>query len=226
MLIGNFGRRQMGKTTLAIYMADKVDRRALLDPRALVRRPGAVIVRSARRLREAFDALAAGDCDEIVYTPVDEHRAAFNAFASELRRWVIEYPALDLAVVIDEASFYEVLDPRLPPASRADFNFAIKSCDLDRVHVIVTCHRPADLAPDVRALMNRWCLFRTRQEHDLAVIRERCDAAVVDAVQDLADRHFVMWDDDAAEWELNDAPFVWRVDVAPRGAAAHLVEIA
>jgi hypothetical protein len=222
MLIGNFGRRSQGKTTLAVYSLDKLDRRAVLDPRSLIRRPGAIVLRSATRLAEAFDALAAGEVDEIVYSPSENHRAAFEAFAAELKRWILENPDLELGVLIDEASFYAVLDPRAPPSQRETFAYVLKACDLERFHLVITCHRPADLAPDIRALMNRWCLFRTTQEHDLAVIKERCTAAVVAVVTTLADREFVAWNDDDASAEVNRAPFVWYSDLAPAAAGEYL----
>jgi hypothetical protein len=223
MLIGNFGRRSQGKTTLAVYSLDKVDRRAVLDPRRLIRRPGAIVLQSAARLSEAFDALAAGEVDEIVYSPTENHRQAFERFSLELKRWILEYPDLEIAVLIDEASFYEVLDPRAPPSQRAPFMYVLKASDVDLVHIVITCHRPSDLAPDIRALMNRWCLFRTTQEHDLAVIRERCTAVVCDVVTTLEDRQFVAWNDDDASAEVNRAPFVWYSELSP--AAAEYLEL-
>jgi hypothetical protein len=222
MLIGNFGRRGQGKTTLAVYAIDKLDRRAVLDPRSLIRRPGAIVLRSAARLRDGFEALAAGDADELVYSPIEAHRQAFEAFAGELKRWTIEYPDLELGVLIDEASFYAVLDPRAHPNARETFAYVLKACDLERFHVVITCHRPADLAPDIRALMNRWCIFRTTQEHDLAVLRERCSAAVVAIVPTLADREYVAWNDDDATAETNRAPFVWYSDLAPASGGEYL----
>jgi len=218
MLIGNFGRRSQGKTTLGVYSLDKLDRRAVLDPRGLIRRSGAIVLHSAARLSEAFDALAAGEVDEIVYSPTENHRQAFERFALELKRWVIEYPDLAIAVLIDEASFYEVLDPRATPNQRATFMYVLKSCDVDGFNLVITCHRPSDLAPDIRGLMNRWCLFRTTQEHDLQVIRERCTAVVCETVTTLNDREFVAWNDDDASAEVNRAPFVWYSDLAPKGA--------
>jgi hypothetical protein len=218
MLIANFGRRFQGKTTLGAYVVDQVERRAILDPRQLVRRRGAVVVRSAPRLREAFDALAAGDCDEVVYSPLESHAAAFTAFAGELRRWIVDFPDLSIGVLIDEASFYPGLDDDDGP-----FMFAIKTCDVDAVTIVLTCHRPTDLPVDVRALCNRWALFRTTQEHDVDAVRRRCGSDVADLVQQLADREYVEWNDDDGTYDVNRCPYIWQTTLTEPGAASRIV---
>lgn len=226
MMIGSIGRRGLGKTSLGVHMLEEhVERRALLDPRQMIRRPGVVVVRAARRLREAFDALAAGDVDELVYSPTENHADAFDAFTAELRRWVIEYPDVELGVLIDEASFYPQLDPRTPPAAREDFMFVVKSCAGDRFHLVLTCHRPTELPVDVRALMNRLCLFRTTQEHDLDVIRKHCAAAVVEEVQQLDRHEFVKWDDDDSTYEVNRLHAFWKTELHPAGAERSILEL-
>jgi hypothetical protein len=213
LTVGNFGRRFQGKTTLGVSILDEhTDRRALLDPRGLIRRCGAIVVRRKDKLRVAFDALAAGDVDEIVYSPIEPHAEAFRAFAGELHRWVIEYPDVELGVLIDEASFYGALD------AVESFMVVLKSCQLDRFHIVLTCHRPTDLPVDVRALLNRWHIFRTTQEHDLDAIRRRCQHVVADEVQQLDEREFVKWDDDDGTYEVNRLASYWAVDLIEPGA--------
>lgn len=218
MLIGNFGRRFQGKTTLGVWVVDQVERRAMLDPRQLIRRPGAVVVRSAGRLREAFDALAAGDFAELVYSPLEPHSVAFNAFAGELRRWVVDFPELPIGVLVDEASFYRGLDDDDGP-----FMFVVKTCDVDAVTIVLTCHRPTDLPVDLRALLNRWALFRTTQEHDVDAVRRRCGSDVADLVQQLADREYVEWNDDDGTHDVNRSPFIWETPLTEPDAADRIL---
>jgi hypothetical protein len=217
----NIGRRFQGKTTLGVWMIDGengIERRAILDPRGLIRRRGAVVVRTKTKLRLAFDALAAGDVVEVVYSPIEPHAEAFEAFAGELLHWTQAYNDLEIGVLVDEATFYGALGARDPESRRATFMQVFKSCSLDRFHIVLTCHRPTDLATDVRALLNRWCIFRTTQEHDLEAIRKRCAAAVADEVQQLADRDFVKWDDDDGTYEVNRLHSMWAVTLTEPGA--------
>lgn len=201
----------MGKTTLAVHIADKVDRRLMLDPRRIIRRPGAVVVRTADALRRAMPSLLDGDCLEVVYSPLETLPDAFAAFAGELREWVTRNDGVELATVIDEAQSVALQEN---PA----FMYALTSCDIDTFHILLTCHRPSQLHPDIRALLNRWCIFRTTQEHDLDVIRKRCKADVVDVVQQLEDRQFVEWNDDDGTYEVHRYPFIWQTDLSLPGA--------
>lgn len=201
----------MGKTTFAVHVADKVDRRLMLDPRQMIRRPGAVVVRSASALRRVMPQLADGDIDELVYSPTEDLPEAFNAFAMELRELATVKDG-ELAVVVDEASFFGAIEE-----NRA-FMFAVKCCDPERLHILLTCHRPSDLHTDIRALLNRWVIFRTTQEHDLDVIRRRCKADVVDLVQTLGDREFVEWNDDDGTYEPHRHPYIWHTELSMPGA--------
>lgn len=202
----------MGKTTLALYIADKVDRRLMLDPRKMIRRPGAVVVRTAAALRRAIPSLVDGEFVEVVYSPIENLSDAFPAFAAELRTWVTEHNDLELAVLIDEARSFGNL------ADDESFMFSVTTCNPETFHILLTCHRPSQLHPDVRALLNRWCIFRTTQEHDLDVIRKRCKAEVVDLVQQLDDRQFVEWNDDDGTYEVHRYPFIWQTDLSLPGA--------
>lgn len=217
MLIGNFGRRYQGKTTLAVATLEgECDRRAYLDPRGSIRRRGSVIVRTKDHLRVAFDALAAGDVLELAYFPLEEHDDAFEAFSRELRRWVVEYRDIPLGVLVDEATFYR--SGRLD--TYADFMYFVKSCELADHHLVITSHRPADLAVPVRALMNQWAIFYTVQEHDLEVIKKRCTAEVLALVQELPPLAYIEWNDDDASYIEHPAAtaYIWRTDLAPADA--------
>lgn len=221
MLIGSTGRRLMGKTTLAMHIAERIDgARLVLDPRRLIRRPGAVVARSAAALHRAIPQLRSGEFPEVVYSPTEDLPEAFAAFAAELRAWAADPPeGIDLAAVIDEASFYGALE------ANADFMFAVKCSDPATFHLVLTCHRPSDLPPDVRALLNHWCIFRTTQEHDLDVIRRRCTADVVTLVQRLSDRSFVDWNDDDGTYDLHTHPAIWHTVLTVPDAADSILDL-
>ncbi|MGH9373373.1 MAG: hypothetical protein ACRD15_17775 [Vicinamibacterales bacterium] len=196
------GRREQGKTTLAVYMASKVPARMIFDPRGMIRRPGAVIVHTAEDLRSAMDALAEGEIAEVVYAPhEDDLEEAFRAFSEELRLWIIERPRQKLAALVDEISFVSLDVPA--------FEWACKCSLRDRIHIIMTCHRPADVPVPVRTIADTWMLFPCRQEHDLDTIKRRCSPAVADKVAKLHDRQFVVWDDTNASSRVYDDPSGW-----------------
>ena len=213
---------------MAYYSAAKIPRRLIFDPRGIIRRPGAVIARSTAVFEVAIDALADGDVAEVVYaTPIESvKRAAFPAFTREAKRFVLEYPSLPIAIVVDELSFVcdrSHLDD--------DLEWLLKTGNPDLVHIFLTCHRPSDVPVDARAIADYWYIFQTTQEHDLDVIKARCRVDTADRVMGLRDHDFLLWDDargsahefrDPGEWyvRLVEGKAVEWPDLADRSSAA------
>lgn len=201
------GRREQGKTTLAVYMAAKVPSRMVFDPRGMIRRPGAVVVHTADELGGAMDALRDDEVAEVVYTPVeDDLQAAFGAYSDELRLWIVERPHKKLVALVDEISFVSLDVPA--------FQWALRCSPRDRIHIILTCHRPADVPVSVRTITDMWVLFPARQEHDLEVIRRRCSPEVAERVTKLQARQFVVWDDATASSRVYDDPSAWYLPLS------------
>jgi hypothetical protein len=203
------GRREVGKTTLALYMARQIRRRAIFDPRGLIRPATgkAYVVTTVPNFRQSFAELVDGDIAELIFTPAGSLPAAFDAFADEVRQFVDDMPAQPLAVLVDECSFVssEIEEKEHP------FQWVLRCSRREVVQVIVTCHRPVDVPISLRAIADQWLLFAVRQEHDLRVVRERCSSAVADAVQTLPPRHFVEWDDSVGRARRFSFPETWYV---------------
>jgi hypothetical protein len=185
MIYVNLGRRRQGKTTLTAHMSRKVPARLIFDPRGLMQFGTTVHSRSALAL--AFEDLAEGTRQEIVYTPDQDLQAEFIAFSRYCRVWAVKHGQRPLAMVVDEAAFVDT--------DIEDFLWILRCSDPTRHHVFVTAHRPSDLSTRLRAIADHWLLFATRQEHDLAVINQRCGANVSRRVAQLQPREFVHWDD-------------------------------
>lgn len=219
MIVLCIGRRERGKTTLAYYQAGKVSRRFIFDPRGMIQRPGSVRVKRAQELREvAFPALVDGEVSEVVYQPQeDDIQAAFATFSRLAKRWITEHPEQPLAVMVDEISFVNLNEP--------SFQWVLKCCASDRVHIFLTCHRPADVPVNVRSIADRWCLFQCRQEHDMSVIEERCSADVANAVRRVEGHEFVLWDDAKAETRIFRDSAPWHVKLKETKAAGVAVSM-
>lgn len=207
------GRREQGKTTLAYWMASRSPRRLIFDPRGMM---GGRRYTNSAALETACDELAAGTLltenghptGEVVFTPFGDVHAGFAAFAGEVQRWVLHTPDVPLAVLVDEVSFVH-------PERVSAFMWAVRCCRRDTVDFLVTAHRPADVDTDIRAVTDHWCLFAIRQEHDLAVIKERCTADVLRRVQALEPRQFIQWDDAKGEARIFADPSVWFIELGP-----------
>lgn len=206
MVYAIIGRRKQGKSTLMRFMGSRVAARLVFDPRRMFHHgPGAVAVRTQQELQLACDRLLDQDIAEVVYSPSGSLQDGFLHYSAEVKRWIEEEPGRPIAFMIDEAN-KDFLD-----TDNDAFQWAMRCCEWERHQIMLTTHRPVDLTTKVRALVDHWCLFAVRQEHDLSVIKERCNGEVYTLVQQLAAREFVHWDDtegkhrvvrDSASWHM------------------------
>lgn len=195
MILLSIGRRARGKTTLGCYVARRVSKRMIFDPRAMIAPAGDMSAHvtglTSFKLAVTYLERRPGEPDainEVVYAPNDaDLTAAFGAFSDAAREWVERYPRRPLAILVDEIAFVSL--------QAAAFQWVLRCSDPSQTHVILTCHRPIDVPVGVRAIADYWCLFAMRQEHDLRVIEERCSPAVSQRVRRLKGREFILWDE-------------------------------
>jgi hypothetical protein len=206
------GRRELGKTTLARYMAAARAPRLIVDPRNQWPVGDAVIWRSVNG--EAISDMLARGGDVLVQPndlqgSVDELaivvRGHFeNAEPGERR---------ELSVVLDECGLYDL----------NAWSWVMRCSPREQCSIILTAHRPRDIHTNIRALADTWCIFRTTQRHDLDAIEERCGPLVAQRVETLDRFHFIAWDDAKAEMTLHDNPALWR-EPNPRPLAGRVIE--
>lgn len=216
MIYYAIGRRELGKTTFVVYMAQRVAHRVILDPRGLCA-PTADGIRVTRRdtLDTAFDAMAEGRLSEVIITPDGKVQPLFDRASQHVMAWAKDFPSRRLIFVVDEARFVDL------EASDA-FEWITRTSPRDVIDVAITAHRPSDVPTSVRAIVDHWILFRCTQEHDLKVIRERCGDVVAAKVATLDKHQFVHWNDGKAVAKPFLNPKAWYVplhrDTPPEAA--------
>lgn len=215
------GRRELGKTTLAIYMARKAPYQVIFDPRGLVPVTTGARVTTSGELATA--ALAMRDTvaplREVIITPREDVQAMFDQASGIVKTWTEEFPNTDhaLVFVVDEARFVDVRKSQA-------FGWVTRASPRDLFHVIVTAHRPIDLPTDLRAIADHWYLFRCVQEHDLDAIEERCGTRAMGVVSRLAAHEYLHWDDAMGTYTINRDPKSWHLPI--RSPAARAVPVA
>jgi hypothetical protein len=204
----SLGRREQGKTTLALYVVRHFPARVIFDPRGIIDTPDALIVRDAADLEFAMEELAARATSEVIYAPAENDLdEAFEAFALAVKQWVLDQsPRRHLAVLVDEASFVDL--------EIGAWQWVLRCAPRLTVHLALTVHRPVDVPVIVRTLADHWLVFRTREERDLRVVAERCGADVAALAAELPDRAFVRWDDQRARMEVVRESARWYVPLA------------
>lgn len=198
------GRREVGKTTLALYLASRVPTRVIFDPRGLV--PASDRALTANDVADQFTRMReANPTRSIVVTPDSDVKGLFEYTARECKEWARDAEG-PIAFVVDEVRFIDTESPAL--------DWLLRCAARSEVTIIFTAHRPSDLPPDIRAIADYWCLFTITQEHDLKVIRERCSDEVAARVQRLKSREFLTWDDTTGTFREYRDPSQWFVKLA------------
>jgi hypothetical protein len=207
------GRREQGKTTLALYLTRRERARVVFDPRGLVPSPRRVT--SAIEVRSSFDDLWVASkraTTQVVITPETSVQPMFERTSSEVKRWVREPGADPIAYVVDELRF---VDPNTDA-----FDWLCRCATRQQVIIVATAHRPTDVPTDLRAIADVWCLFQTTQEHDLDLIETRCSVQVRNAVAKLKPREFVVWDDTRGLMDRHIDPTLWYVPLGQSRAVS------
>jgi hypothetical protein len=212
------GRRETGKTTLAMYGARAgAPRRLVFDPSDRIFSRAGLKAYDLDELTAAYAALDDGDTPEVIYTPRAEGIAlGFHEFSDLVYLHTTAHRSRNLAVVIDESALVQdaIEDPESPMSK------AMTWSERRRVHFFLTCHQPKDIPTRKRAITDYLVFFHTTQEHDLKVIRERCSEAFADRVSKLKPYRFLIWDDQrGAEKAARLEPRDWKIDLSPRDDA-------
>lgn len=200
MIYGAVGRRERGKTTLVYFLVCRIAIRVIFDPRRLVE-TGSPRAETFEDLAVLFTQLGNNGVDEIIVTPADDVQEMFEETCRYVATRIRDNPDQPIAFMVDEARFVDL--------QCAPLEWILRCAPRNTVHVFFTCHRPADLSVNVRAILDQWLLFHCVQEHDLEVIRERCGKPVADKVSKLRAYQWIQWDDGSGEaYEHND-PTTW-----------------
>lgn len=209
------GRRGHGKTRLAYFIASRAHRTLIWDTRGGIRhrdeKDHSAVATTEAELRRGVNYLLTGELTEVIFTPGDKPRPLFAAFCREASRLMRNTRGRKVAVMIDEI--------RSIDTTNEDLDWMLRYTDIDQFRIIFTGHRPKDVPTDIRAIGNRWLLFRFTLPRDFEVIEEHTTPEVAARVKQLGPREFLCWDDSREGFELFRNPAAWYIDLAPTGGA-------
>jgi hypothetical protein len=204
MLILDFGRRRVGKTTLARKQSLTAPTRVTFDPRKQFQLPGSVIL-DGKDMQLFWQRL--DDSTDIVICPMGDVQGIFENVCDTLKLWTDTYPEESIAFLVDESYFIDT-----PGRTYESFDAMLRFSGSKQIKIIMTAHRPGDISVSIRSIADYLCIFRTTQEHDLKIIRERCGQEVVDLVARLRPRQYVLWDDGESTYRAMLEPSLWFVE--------------
>lgn len=204
------GRRELGKTTLAVSLCRHFTTRVIFDPRHMIHTTSDVLRdgQIAGVLSEMLD-----DRAEIIVRPDFEKEEVFNEMCAEIYAWLKENPGEPFCLLVDEARFVKT------PEDNPHFDYIVRCTPRNEVTVILTCHGIVDVSTDLRRVADYWILFRLTMEADLDRVRERCGEQVAEEVQKLQPFEYIVWNDALAEWRKYSDKTAWYIPLNRETAA-------
>lgn len=211
MNFGIVGMRGNAKTPLARHMADKAPYRVIFDATParnnFPRRARQSFATSADGARDAIATLGAVDeesqveINEVLVSPAFDVDGVFASTCQSLVAWLDEYkdtiPAPGVAFVVDEC--WSVSERVMPEF----FDYLARAADLHKLQLVVTAHSPVDVSPQLRRIVQVWCLFQMVDKRDLDAIRERCGDDVAAALPTLGVAEYVLFRErPRRSWEI------------------------
>jgi hypothetical protein len=196
------GKRELGKTTLAVKVSKSWSTRVNFDPRHMIETTRVVLHDDLSVFPELLD-----ECPEITIQPVGDINAVFADTCSRLVRWLGENPGELLFFLVDEIRFLD------SPQDDDNFRYLVRAFPREQVSIGITCHGVTDVSTDLRRIADYWILFRLTLEADLERIRERCGEQVEMEVKKLKPFEYIVWNDAISSWKKHDQPAKWFIQL-------------
>jgi hypothetical protein len=205
------GRRELGKTTLAVHVGKEFPTRVIFDPRHMINTTSDILTdgQIAGVLYEMLDTRT-----EIIVRPHFDVDQVFAETCLEIYNWLKDNPGEPLFFLVDEVRFVS------NPEANQHFSYIVRCTPRVQVGVGLTAHGVPDITTDLRRIADFWVLFHLTLEADIDRVRERCGDEVAEEVQKLAPYEYIVWNDGTASWKKHAEPRKWFVELNP-GKAVH-----
>lgn len=204
------GRRELGKTTLAVHLSRSSPTRVIFDPRHMIGTTSDVLG-DGQITGVLYEML--NDRAEIIVRPSFDVEESFSETCAEVYAWIKDNPDEPFFFLVDEVRFLS------NPEDNEHFSYIVRCTPRAQVTIALTCHGVPDVTTDLRRIADYWILFHLTLEADLDRVRERCGEAVAEEVQKLAPFEYIVWNDGTASWRKHAEPRKWFVELNPGKAA-------
>ncbi len=201
------GRRELGKTTLAVCLCRYYSTRVIFDPRHMIETSSVILTDGeiSEKLYSLLDENA-----EIVVRPVFDKEETFSEMCAEIFAWLRDNPTEPFCLLLDESRFIKT--PELNP----HFDYIVRCTPRVNIAVILTCHGVIDVSTDLRRIADYWVLFRLTMEADLERVREKCGDTVALEVSQLQPFEYIVWNDANSTWRKHSDKSRWYVPLEAR----------
>lgn len=176
------GSRELGKSTLAAYLASERRDNITIDPRAQWE--------CDDPYRKVEPAEMLGDLEtgrKIVVQPIRLEETVIE-LAEVVQSYILDHgkdPNFSLSILFDEAGLYK--------DQLKEWGFVFRCSPRQRTSLILTAHRIVDINTTIRSIADTWRFFGTADPVDLEPMRARCGDMIAERVSSLKPLQFITW---------------------------------
>jgi hypothetical protein len=180
------GRRELGKTTLAVYISRFFPTRVNYDPRHMIFTTSDILYddQVSEKLYGLLNTRA-----EITVRPNFDKERVFADMCEVIYLWLRDNPGEEFCLLIDECRFIK------NPEKNPHFDYIVRCTPRNEVSVLLTCHGIVDVSPDLRRIADFLILFQLTMAADVETVREKCGDEVAEDVQSLEPYQYIVWND-------------------------------
>ncbi len=204
MLTLVIGKRELGKTTLAVSISREYDTTVIFDPRHMIETTSDII--SDYSMDALYSMMETRN--DIIVRPTFDIEGTFQKMCGDLYRYISAHPDEKICLLVDESRFIP------SPEKIKEFDFIVRCTPRAKVAVIMTCHGVVDISTNLRRIADYWIFFHLTLNADLDTIGEKCGWDVVEAVKSLKPYEYVVWNDSNSTWAIKKDSAKWYVPLA------------
>jgi hypothetical protein len=206
------GRRELGKTTLAVATSRNFSTRVFFDPRHILNTTSDVL-RDGEISGVLYEMLDTRS--EIVIQPEFNVELTFDETCFQIIQWLRNNPGEKFCLLVDEVRFVP------NPDKNRYFDYIVRCTPRNFVTVEMTCHGIVDIPASLRRIADYWILFKLTLEADLDTVRERCGEEVAEEVRKLSPYEYIVWNDSIHQWRKHVDRSRWYVPLETRQNAVN-----
>jgi hypothetical protein len=216
-----YGRKYQGKSTLALFLARRIQTNAhgykvlIFDPKWCFRN-----VPHSDDVNMFESMLDNKEISEVAYRPGSEEPDATKKDADNeivMRDFTDFYHAIGMTELLrnpPERPMVIVIDEAMNLKGHPLLQRMMRLATKGKLYLIMACHRPVEIEPTLRAQGDEFYFFNQFEVRDLEVTEEMVGPEVAEITSHLPDHHVLQYKVQSRSYEIWAQPEAWYDDIS------------
>ena len=227
-----FGRKYTGKSTVALYLARRIQKNTgayqllIFDPKWTFKN-----VKGADDINEFETLLGDKEYSEIAFRPGLEEPDSTKKDADNeivMRDFTDFYHAIGMSEMLrypPERPIVLLIDEAMHLKGHPLLHRMMRLATEGKLYLILACHRPVEIEPTMRAQGDEFLFFYQNEIRDLETTEEMMGSEVAEITEHLPKHHLLQYKVNGRTFEKWEHPEAWYIDIKkPREEDRDVIE--